>query len=258
MINSASPGAIVHPPPGEYVIEGQDNPVRMKSGVSLDLTGVILRQAPGYGSISNVISTNGASNINVLNGHLIGEKNASGISGRWGFGIRIELGSKNVAVRNTIIDNFWMDGIIVTDNANGVELDHVVCDRNRRQGVSVIDVDGFRLHHSQLSNSGGTEPGCGIDLEPDIPQQKLFNVTIEGNNVFFGNQGSDIAFNGNSPVKNLRVLEGNSFTFKRQPIYVAGAAEPLGTPWWAMILNRSMGWWDGYRWWGYPTSFYHA
>src|SRR5690349_10610669 len=140
LIDQAAPGSTVMVPPDVYLIDGQDNPVRCKSGVSLDLTGSVLRQAPGYGALSNVIHTAGANDVSILGGHLIGERSAQGISGRWGFGIRIDLGSRNIAVRNTVIDNCWMDGVLITDAYN-VELAYIVSDRNRRQAVSIIDVD---------------------------------------------------------------------------------------------------------------------
>ena len=256
LIDRTTPGFTARPPPGDYVIDGQDNPIRCKTGVTLDLTDAVLRQAPGYGNLSNIIATAGANDLAILGGNLIGERKADGISGERGFGIRIDLGSRNIVVRKTMINNCWMDGVLIKDAYN-VELDRIVSDCNRRQAVSALDVNGLHIHHSQLSNSGGTPPGDGIDLECDRPDQKMMNVLIE-KNLIFGNKGSNIAVNMSPGMYgNIRIMSDNQYDLKTQPIWI-GSPGVLGTPWWAFLLNRSLGWTPGYRYWGYPTSWYKA
>ena len=45
----------------------------------------------------------------------------------------------------------------------------VVCDRNYRLGIAVINVENLLVENCVLENSAGTDPQAGIDLEPDLP-----------------------------------------------------------------------------------------
>ena len=55
-----------------------------------------------------------------------------------------------------------------------------------RNGLSVISAVGLRVEDSQFSYTNGTNPQCGVDLEPDTPAHRLQgvafrNVTLAGN-----------------------------------------------------------------------------
>ena len=45
----------------------------------------------------------------------------------------------------------------------------VTADNNRRQGLSIVEADGVLVTDSIFSNTHGTRPSAGIDLEPDQP-----------------------------------------------------------------------------------------
>lgn len=68
------------------------------------------------------------------------------------------------------------DGIAVTPTKNNyavngycgnVTVVNVHCDNNRRNGMSVISVDGLTVSGSAFTDSNGTGPSAGIDFEPD-------------------------------------------------------------------------------------------
>lgn len=77
------------------------------------------------------------------------------------------------------------DGICIRDNSSNIHIGAVVCNANVRQGISVVSCDGFVIDGATCSNTSGTAPGAGIDLEPDTPGSlkngKLANVTCTGN-----------------------------------------------------------------------------
>jgi hypothetical protein len=275
LIDAAAPGANIPVPPGEYTIDAVNEPIRMKSDINLNLSGVTLRAVPNNKTNSKIITSAGASNIAVLNGTIIGERDTHlwtadqfpdgklpadpkdyWKSGGWGHGIVIEGGSRNVSLVRNNISHCFGDGVYVAD-AYSVLLSRNVLEYNRRQGMSVICVDGMTVDSNQFSNTGRggwTPPGCGIDFEPDYAEQWIKNVTVT-KNVFADNEGSSIAWGTNKGIfKNCRVMGDNQFDLKKRPIWLA--AGNLGTPWWAFLLNRSLSWSPSYRWWGYPTSWY--
>ena len=67
----------------------------------------------------------------------------------------------------------------------------VVCDRNYRQGMSVMLAENLLVENSTFSNTAGTPPAAGLDIEPDHPNYRFVNVTFRGCS-FLGNRGGGI------------------------------------------------------------------
>lgn len=49
-----------------------------------------------------------------------------------------------------------------------------------RQGMSVISAVNLTVENTIFSNTAGTAPAAGVDLEPDFPHEALVNVTFKG------------------------------------------------------------------------------
>jgi polygalacturonase len=271
LIDQAGPEDIVKFPPGDYSIDAVNAPLRLKSGITLDLSGVTLRAIPNAQTYSWFLTLWGVRDVTILNGVLIGERNihlgsTDASVGGSGGGIDVRSShypgedpnkpARNIKIQGTNISECFCDGINLWD-VYQVEIDHVVCNHNRRQGLTVVHADGVYVHNSQFSNSGGADPGCGIDLENDREDERIVNVRIE-KNVFHDNKGACVAAGSPGQYHNIVVTPDNDFDMKSQPIWAAGGAGPLGTPWWALLLNRTMGYLPGYRWWGYRTDWYKA
>ncbi len=260
MIDQAAPGDTVKPD-GAYQIDSLSDPVRLKSNITLDLSGAALSAIPNSGIYSIILKIDACENVNVIGGLIRGERDTHLGPTNWeigggGAGISIQGGSRNIKIQGVNVKECFADGILILDG-NQIEIDKVVCDHNRRQGMSVINCDGLSVISSQFSKNGGTPPGCGIDLECDTDAERIANVTIE-KNVFYGNAGSCISFGSPGKYINCRVTADNSFDMVTQPIWAGGNASPLGTSWWAFSLNRACSWLPGYRWWGYRTEWYKA
>ncbi len=261
LIDAAQPGDRVVVPDGVYEIDAVNAPLRLKSDITLDLGAAVLQALPTAESTYQIVRVHGCNNVTIIRGTIKGERDShlgptNWKVGGWGHGISIREGSRNIKVLGTNVSACFADGLYIED-AFGVEISKVVSDRNRRQGLSVIQADGVVIDSCQFSNNGGTPPGCGIDLECDTDKQSIRNVQIT-RCVFFKNEGSCIAAGSPGTYSNLRVTPDNHFDMTSQPIWAAGGAAPLGTSWYAMILNRIFGTTSGYRWWGYPQSWYHA
>jgi len=69
----------------------------------------------------------------------------------------------------------------------------VICNKNYRQGISVISVENLLIENTVLSNTGGTRPAAGIDFEPNKPTEILKNVVMRGC-VAHNNQGAGFLF----------------------------------------------------------------
>ena len=85
----------------------------------------------------------------------------------------------NVRVYGLTLAESGGDGIYLGDSHNrNVHIKDVVCDRNYRQGISVITAENLLIEDCTLSNTAGTPPKCGIDFEPNSPRQRLVNCVM--------------------------------------------------------------------------------
>jgi len=119
-----------------------------------------------------------------------------------------------------------------------VTIRNVRCLRNNRQGISVIAVDGLLVDGCELSDTAGTAPESGIDIEPNFPRDRVSrcvvrNCRMERNNghgvefmlvnldesterfsafvencVSRNNRKSPFGYNGVAPNGNFRAAEG--------------------------------------------------
>lgn len=85
------------------------------------------------------------------------------------------------------------DGIYLGVSQRGVTnsdvlIKDVVCDRNYRQGISVISAERLVIEDCVLSNTGGTAPMAGIDFEPNGPSERLVDCVMR-RCLAEGNQG---------------------------------------------------------------------
>ena len=69
----------------------------------------------------------------------------------------------------------------------------VVCDRNYRQGISVISAESLLIENTVMRDTAGTPPAAGIDFEPNAAGERLKNCVMR-NCVTENNQGSGYDF----------------------------------------------------------------
>jgi len=152
-------------------------------------------------------------NFEFCNLRLVGERYTHDLSGsstdEWCHGIQI-IGAQHVTVRACIISDCTGDGICV-GRYNGVDpsdiiICDVVCTGNRRQALSLTGGDTLQVYDSEFSNTYGTAPQNGIDIEP-MGGANLSNITID-NCLIRNNSGDGIELNANgtaTSVTNLTV-----------------------------------------------------
>lgn len=102
-------------------------------------------------------------------------------------------GCTDVTVSGLTLTESGGDGIYLGAGRNGapnknVVIKDVVCDRNYRQGISVISAENLLIENCVLKNTSGTAPAAGIDFEPNHPRERLVNCVMR-NCVMENNQG---------------------------------------------------------------------
>jgi len=106
------------------------------------------------------------------------------------------VGCTNVKVFGVTLRDSGGDGIYIGGGSRqryckDIHIRDVVCDNNYRQGISIISVDGLLVENSVFSNTWGTPPSSGVDIEPDSPQERVRDVVFR-NCSFLDNYGDGI------------------------------------------------------------------
>lgn len=169
-------GGTVNVPDGTYLIDGE-RPLRLRSRMHFRMSsGAKLVVKPTDKGKYRVLVASNLRNVEISGGQIIGERDRHrGTTGEGGHGIKIE-GSRLVTIRDIRISKCWGDGIVVGPKAvwrapyimsEDVVVANVVCTGNRRNGLSIGNVIGMKVYDSEFSNTHGTSPQCGIDVEPD-------------------------------------------------------------------------------------------
>lgn len=177
-----------------------------------------------------LLKIHNVTNVKIYNANIKGDRNGhKSKTGEWGYGISIRE-SKNVVIENSRITDFWGDGIAIgysnTGTSEGIVIKNAFLDNNRRNGISVMNVNGLLLENVYVANTHGTLPMFGIDFEPNNASDNLNNIKL--NNVYTFNNlkgGLMITFNNLKPksAKNIN-FEISNFTDKNshQGILIAG------------------------------------
>jgi hypothetical protein len=175
---TAANGQTLEIPAGGYNI----NPVSFpaNSNVFVD-TGVTVTANSGYGdgvrmlniSSSNVTITGASAAVSVF--HM---RKAEYTSGEQRHCLNIADAS-NVTINGISCNDSGGDGLYVSYSTN-VTVQDSVFDNNRRQGSSIVGgVNHIHYLRDHFTNTNGTAPQSGIDIEPNGPKDFLLDVRIE-------------------------------------------------------------------------------
>ena len=188
-------------PAGTYLVS-EDLPLTSNMTVYGDgSNSVIMREGTSLTNY-NVFSCTDLENVTIRDICVEGERSShDGTSGEWGMCIGL-YGCKHITIKNCKLTDGWGDGVYIGNSETGCEditIDNCVIDHNRRNGVSVIECDGFRLLNSTLSNTDGTAPKAGIDFEANENHQLIKNCIVD--NCIFYNNLEDVCFYDRNAVQ---------------------------------------------------------
>ncbi len=202
-------GRTLRVPAGTYIVNAiasSDAGIRLGSDMTFAMeAGAIIKAAPNSAGNYAILCMQGVSNVTITGGTITGERSGhGGTTGEWGHGISIVM-SDSISVIGVTVNECWGDGIYISGGAENVALSNVIADHNRRQGLSVTSVDGLVIKDSVFKNTAGTEPECGIDLEPNDGEE-INNVSIT-NCVMSGNGGSGLQIGFNASYSTPRITD---------------------------------------------------
>ena len=123
-----------------------------------------------------------ATNVTLVNPVLKGDRrNHLGTTGEWGNGISINGGS-DITILSPKLTEFWGDGIYIGVEQGvtprNITIKNAFAQQNRRNGITVVSVDGLLLESPYAGFSNGTLPMAGIAFEPNSNDQEIKNVVI--------------------------------------------------------------------------------
>jgi hypothetical protein len=103
--------------------------------------------------------------------------------GEWGMGIWIRM-SKNISIFNPKVSNCWGDGIYIGGGDIKIPNDTILIhqafiNENRRNGISITNGKNIRIIEPVISNTHGTSPESGIDIEPNNNNAIIDNIYIK-------------------------------------------------------------------------------
>ncbi|WP_053167650.1 S-layer homology domain-containing protein, partial [Planococcus glaciei] len=212
---SAKGGGIVHFPKGVYLVDASKSIV-LRNNISLDFAkGAILKALPTNAEGYEILEIHNVNRVEILGDlEIIGDRNEHNeTTGEWGFGISIR-GSNDITIENVKISDCWGDGIYIgsTDNQNynmNIKIVNPILNNNRRQGISIVSAVNLHVYNAKITNTNGTAPQSGIDIEPNFQNERIQNVNIinlsTSNNKGFGLQVMLLKLKGNSDPVSIHV-----------------------------------------------------
>ncbi|MBR2344809.1 MAG: right-handed parallel beta-helix repeat-containing protein [Lentisphaeria bacterium] len=136
--------------------------------------------------------------------------------GEWRHCLNV-IEAKNLHIENMKFFSSGGDGIYLR-TVDNVVVRNVLCDDNSRQGCSIIGGHNVLIENSVFSNTRGTSPQSGLDIEPNYPEEPLSGFVVRNckfiNNFRWGilvaatRQNSDRAGNINIKFENC-IAENN-------------------------------------------------
>ena len=198
--NTAANGQPLLVPAGSYNI----SPISFPNNSQLLLAaGVTVTANPGYGPLDTMlkitsqnVTIQGAGAAGVIFQMRKSEYAAEHSSdhSEWRHCLDIE-GASNVTISGISCNQSGGDGIYVADGAAGpsqnVTITNSVFDQNFRQGFSLISGVHIFVSNCYFTNTSGTAPEAGIDIEPNTPKNTIADVHIT-NNFSTGNAGAGL------------------------------------------------------------------
>lgn len=206
-----SDGGTVYVPAGTYLIDAVTS-IQLRGSMLFDMhPDAILKAIPNSEPRYRIIQASSDNDLEIRGGQLVGDRDqhtytpiylkdgvtlSSLSTHEWGHCIGIS-GCARVTISNVRLSNGTGDGISVGATkgstwvvTSDLVIYNVVATNNRRQGLSITNVNGVKVYDSQWLNTNGTSPQCGIDLEPDSDANadgtggtvagECHNVLIEG------------------------------------------------------------------------------
>jgi parallel beta-helix repeat protein len=216
-------GSTVYFPPGVYMVRynGYSAYVSLylaRSGVTVRLDdNAEIKMITNDSDYYSILNVSGAEDISIIGGTFTGDRAThTGVTGQYGYGIHL-WNCKNVLIDGVLCQECWGDGIFIDGDdettSQNVTVQNSTSNHNRRQGITVCDLNGGLVDNCILTNQDGSSPMGGIDFEPYMTGQVAENITVSGCTIT-GNTGAGFIAAGTEAgvtVSDITV-DGNTIT----------------------------------------------
>lgn len=148
-----------------------------------------------------ILKIENVKNVNVSGIHIVGdrEKRMKAIKGEWGHGISVKSSSDilldGLKIEKTIGDGVYIGQLNGSPSKN-VIVKNTVINQVRRNGVSITSGCNITLDNLFIANTNGTNPMCGIDIEPNNNRDFIENIFIK-NTTTYNNKVGGLKININ-------------------------------------------------------------
>lgn len=181
----------------------------------------VLQAAVGYTATECVMRLTSISNVVIHGNHAnIVMNKAEYTTGEQRHGIRLVTCS-NVTINDLHVSDTGGDGYYIgsADSASActnVYLNNCFSDNARRNGLSIVSGDGVYINGGEYSNTNGTSPQFGIDIEANGSGESLKNINIIGvttkNNALGGIQVV-LEQNGSTTTNNVSINIADCYSY---------------------------------------------
>jgi parallel beta-helix repeat protein len=174
-INTVSgTGGTVIVPAGTFMVNTQTNSrhgISLGSNMTFYLSAGATLQAITTSSGNtqgNVLTAVGVTNLIISGpGTVKGDRATHTGPQKEGF-MGLYITGSNVTVSGPTFSYNFADGIYVGGGSNtNIKISGVTCDNNGRNAMSITNATTMLVSGCTFSNTSGTAPGCGIDIEPN-------------------------------------------------------------------------------------------
>lgn len=178
----------INVPAGTYMVNAVTN-IKPNSNNKITLDNdatikAITNSENGYA----IFYIDNAENVEISGGTIQGERTThTGVSGEGGHCINVYNDTDNIYIHDITLKDGWGDGLYV-HSTGVVRTERVHTSNCRRNGYSIVAVQGFSSTDDIIENISGTAPQSGIDIEPNTATNVIKDVVI--NNIFIKNCGS--------------------------------------------------------------------
>ena len=100
------------------------------------------------------------------------------IHNEWRYGLYLSSGSQHIQVYDLTISAAGGDGICIAHAASDIRLARLVLDNNYRNALTITNGKDLLVEDCVFSNTSGTDPSAGVDIEPDSAWSDLSNITF--------------------------------------------------------------------------------
>lgn len=167
------------------------------SKIYFNKNSVLVFKGPATARLNDIVKIYNASNVKIYNANIVGSrKQKNDQKGEWSAGICI-LNSSNVEINSFQIKDTWGDGIFIGSEdgkvSNNIIIQNGFIDYARRDGISITSANNLEINSVFISNTFGTLPMAGIQIEPSLSEEVIKEVSIK--NIYTYNNSIGIGIN---------------------------------------------------------------